>query len=150
MTTWAQFEAAAPELASAGRRLLRRDGIDQGLLATVRGDDPPRIHPVHVGFVDGRLLTFVPRSAKLADLEQDGRYALHAHQDPAAPSEFLLRGRAARVADDGLRAAAAATWSFEVDDSDGLFELSVDAALLGRRDDPDAWPPVYSTWTTAG
>ena len=35
---------------------------------------------------------------------------------PAAPSEFLLRGRAHAVTDAGSSAAAASSWSFEVDD----------------------------------
>jgi hypothetical protein len=150
MTSWAEFEADVPELAAAGRRLLRWNERDGGLLATVRGNEPPRIHPVTLGVVEGRLLVFVLKSAKRTDLERDGRYALHAHQDPAAPSEFLVRGRARRVTDDALRAAAASAWAFEVDDTYQLFELSLETAVLGRRDDADAWPPVYTTWRSPG
>jgi hypothetical protein len=54
MGTWADLEAAAPELAAIGRRLIEARGR-AALLSTVRGDDPPRIHPVTVGIVDGRL-----------------------------------------------------------------------------------------------
>ena len=147
MTTWTTFAAAAPQLASDGRRLLERSGIGQGLLATVRGDAPPRIHPVHVGIVDGRLLTFViVGSAKAADLATDGRYALHAHQDPAVPHEFLVRGRAHEVPAGALREAAAGNWSFEIDDGYVLHELSVDHAVFGARASADAWPPVYTSW----
>ena len=90
--------ASAPELAAAARRLLRRGEIDEGLLATVRGDALPRVNPVYVGFVEGHLLTVaLAGSAKLRDLREDGRFALHSHQDPAAPSELLLRGRAVEV-----------------------------------------------------
>ena len=93
--TWSDYAASAPEQAAAGRALLERSGIGEGLLATVRADGPPRIHPVHVRIVGGRLLTFViAGSAKAGDLGADGRYALHAHQDPAVPHEFLARGRA--------------------------------------------------------
>jgi hypothetical protein len=147
MTTWADFAAAAPDLAARGRALLERSGIGEGLLATVRRDAPPRIHPVHIRIVDGRLLTFViVGSAKAGDLAGDGRYALHAHQDPAVPHEFLLRGQAMELTDPALRAAAAAEWSFEVDDGYTLHELSIDHAVFGERATADDWPPVYASW----
>lgn len=147
MTTWSEFAAAAPGQASAGHALLERSGIGEGLLATVRDDAPPRIHPVHVRVVDGRLLTFViVGSAKAGDLAADGRYALHAHQDPAAPHEFLVRGQAALVADEERRAAAAAEWSFEIDDGYQLYELSIEHAVVGHRPTADDWPPVYTSW----
>jgi hypothetical protein len=144
--TWAELEAAAPALAADGRALLRRDDREAGLLATVRGDGLPRINAVSLAIVEGRLLVFVLRSAKRTDLDLDGRYALHAHQDPAAPSEFSVRGRAGRVEDPAIRAAAAAVWPFEVDDSYWLFELRIEAAVIGRRPTADDWPPVYETW----
>ena len=91
MATWAEFDAANPSLAAVGRRLLYREATGEALLATVRGDDPPRIHPIWVGIVAGRLYAFILGSAKRTDLERDGRYALHTHIDPAAPSEFSIR-----------------------------------------------------------
>ena len=147
MTTWKEFAAVAPELAAAGLELLERTGPAEGLLATVRDDLPPRIHPVKVAVVDGRLLTFaIVGSAKTRDLDEDGRYALHAHLDPDVPSEFLARGRATAVTDPALRAAAISAWPFEVDDGYALYDLSIDHALLGRRARADAWPPVYTSW----
>ena len=50
------------------------------------------------------------------------------------------------VTDPAIRAAAAAAWSFEVDDGYRLWEFSVDHAVFGERGDPDAWPPVYTSW----
>jgi Pyridoxamine 5'-phosphate oxidase len=147
MATWAQLEAAAPELAAEGRRLIYRGDAGEMLLATVRDDEPPRIHPINVAIVEGRLYAFILRSAKRTDLERDGRYALHTHQDPAAPSEFAVRGRAKLVASDDVRSAAAAAWSFDVDETYTLFEFAIEAALLGTRATADDWPPVYSTWT---
>lgn len=148
MASWDEFAAVAPELAAAGWRLLAAKAAGEsdgdGLLATVRADLAPRIHPVSVGLVGGRLYTFVLQSAKLRDLEQDGRYALHSHQDPKAPDEFMLRGRARRV-DGPTREAAAAGWSFGVDDTYVLFELQIESAVLGRRA-ADDWPPRYTTW----
>jgi pyridoxamine 5'-phosphate oxidase-like protein len=145
MATWAEFESATPELAAAGRSLIEKGGRGSALLATVRGDLAPRIHPVTVGFVDGHLYTFVLASAKRRDLEQDGRYALHSHHDPKAPDEFMVRGRGRAVAGPE-RAKAAEGWAFEVDDGYVLFELLVDSAVLGRRATADDWPPRYTTW----
>jgi hypothetical protein len=144
--SWSDFEAAAPDLAAAGRRLFMRSDGGDGLLATVRANEPPRIHPISFEIVDGRLYAFILRSAKRTDLEQDGRYALHAHQDPAAPSEFLVRGRATLVTDPVVRARVGAVWPFEVEASYGLFEFSVESALLGSRASADDWPPVYTSW----
>jgi hypothetical protein len=148
MTNWNDLAAGAPPIATAGRRLIERSGTGEGLLATVRGDGPPpRIHPVAVGIVDGRLLTFViVGSAKAGDLAADGRYALHAHQDPNVPHEFLVRGQATEVTDATLRASAASEWSFQVDDGYILYELSIDHAVLGERASADDWPPVYTSW----
>src|SRR5258707_6422586 len=147
MATWAEFETAAPELAAAGWKLLAAqatgDTDGDGLLATGLADLAPRIHPLSVGVAGGHLYTFVLQSAKLRDLEQDGRYALHSHQDPKAPDEFMLRGRASRV-DGPARDAAAAGWSFEVDNTYVLFELLIESAVLGQRA-ADEWPPRYTT-----
>ena len=150
MPTWSDFVSVAPSLAARGRTLLERSGIGEGLLATVRGDAPPRIHPVHVGIVDGHLLTFaIAGSAKARDLAGDGRYALHAHQDPAVPHEFLVRGHAAAVTDAALLATAASSWSFEIDDGYVLYDLSIDHAVFGERASADEWPPRYTSWRPA-
>ena len=144
--SWAGLEAAAPALAADGGVLLDRARGGAALLATVRGDGLPRLNPVSVAIVDGRLLVFVLASDKRGDLELDGRFALHAYQDPAAPSEFAVRGRARRIVDGAIREAAAAVWPFEVDDSYWLFELRIEAATIGRRPTADDWPPVYESW----
>src|SRR3954447_15689485 len=73
MASWDDLATAAPELAENGRRLLKRTGIGEALLATVRGDATPRLHPVYAEIVAGRLLTFVAStSAKAADLRPTG------------------------------------------------------------------------------
>ena len=146
MVRWVEFEAEAPELADEGRRLLYARGDGEALLVTVRGDGLPRVHPVNVGVVDGGLYVFLLPSAKRTDLEQDGRYALHTHQDPAAPNEFSVRGRATAVADRDTRARVADAWPFEVDDTYLLVELSVEQAILGLRG-ADEWPPRYRRWS---
>lgn len=145
MVTWAEFSAAAPDMADEGRRLLYSRGDGEAMLATVRDDEPPRIHPINVGIVGERLYAFLLRSAKRIALERDGRFALHTHQDPSAPDEFLLRGRAQRVDDAPTLAAVAAEWYFTVDESYHLYEFLVETALLGLRG-ANEWPPRYTTW----
>lgn len=145
--TWADFEAAAADMAADGRRLIYARGDGEALLATVRDGDAPRIHPINVGIVESRLYAFIiGRSPKRADLESDGRYALHTHVDPAAPSEFSVRGRAHLVEAGAVRSAVASGWFFTVDETYRLFELSVETALLGRRA-ADEWPPRYRSWS---
>jgi len=145
VAAWSEFEADAPALAAEGRRLVYARGNGEALLVTVRGDDLPRVHPVNVGVVDGGLYVFLLPSAKRTDLERDGRYALHTHQDPAAPDEFSLRGRAAVVDEADIRARVADAWPFEVDDTYLLVELAVEQAILGLRG-ADEWPPHYTRW----
>ncbi len=149
MASWAEFETLNPTLADAGRRLLYRAETGEALLATVRGDDPPRIHPIWVGIVGGRLYAFILKSAKRTDLERDGRYALHAHIDPAAPSEFSVRGRARLVDAPAARSEIGGSWYFEFDDIYQLLESDIEAAILGVRDDADEWPPRYQSWAAA-
>ena len=147
MVAWSEFATAAPDLAARGRELFERTGSGEALLASVREDLPPRIHPINVGFVEGKLLAFViVGSGKAADLAADGRYALHAHQDPAVPHEFQVRGHAHEVHDRALRTAATAAWPFEADDGYRLFEFGVEHAVFGERGSADDWPPVYTSW----
>lgn len=146
MTTWAEFAAAAPAIAADGHRLLYRTQTGEALLATVRGNGLPRIHPIYVAVHDGRLVAFILHSPKANDLAEDGRFALHAHQDPDAPHEFLVRGRARPIDDEATRATFAAAWYFEVDDEYRLFEFLVEHAVFGERASPDDWPPRYRSW----
>jgi Pyridoxamine 5'-phosphate oxidase len=147
MGNWATFATAEPEMAERGRALLYRRGDGEGFFATVGANGVPRIHPLNVGVVDGRLLVFVQdRSAKARDLKADPRYALHAHQDPDEPHEFLVRGTARLVTDPAVRSAAAADWFFTVSDDYPLYEMLIEQALLGERDSADDWPPRYRSW----
>jgi hypothetical protein len=145
MVTWTEFEEAAPELAAQGRRLLHQRGDGEALLATVRGDAAPRIHSINVDVIGPGLYAFLLPSAKRSDLEQDGRYALHTHQDPAAPDEFSVRGHARIVDDLEMRARVADMWPFVPDDSYLLVEFDIDHAILGLRG-AEEWPPRYRRW----
>lgn len=151
MPTWAEFAVAEPAAAALASQLIYRTETGEAFLATVRGDGLPQIHPIYVGVVDGRLLGFIGRSSKALDLAEDGRYALHAHQDPAVPHEFVVRGRARPIDDPAARSTIAGAWYFEPGDDYRLFEFLIDEAVLGERDSPDDWPPRYTKWSgTAG
>ena len=150
MVSWDEFAHSAPRLEATGLRLISRSAGGTAFLATVRGSGPPRINPVTVEIVEGRLVSFViVDSAKFGDLTADGRYALHAYQDPEMPTEFQVRGRAHLVTDPAIQAAAVPSWRFEADDSYRLFEFSIDQAVLGERSSPDEWPPRYVSWRAA-
>jgi hypothetical protein len=148
LASWDEFAVASPRVAGAGAAHLdRAEGA--ALLATVHGDAPPRIHPVTVAIRNGGLYVFLLDSAKRRDLVDDGRYALHAHQDMAAPDEFSVRGRARLVEPGPERERVAAGWFFEVDDTYWLFELQLQSAILGERA-ADEWPPRYTRWSLSG
>jgi hypothetical protein len=134
-------------MAEKGKALLYQRGDGEGLIATIAGNGTPRIHVLNVGVQNGRLLVFVQgHSAKARDLEFNPRYALHAHQDPAAPHEFMVRGEARLLTDAVVRQAAASKWFFTVSDSYPLYELLIEHALLGERDSANDWPPRYRSW----
>jgi dipeptidyl aminopeptidase/acylaminoacyl peptidase len=147
MASWRDLKSSAPELAEWGEKRLSWTGEGAGMLTTVRGDQPPRTHPVNVGFVDDRLLVFVQAgSVKARDLEVDGRYSLAAYYDPDTPHEFLVRGHARLVDDPVIREQAVENWAFSPDREYPLYELDVAQAVFGERESADAWPPRYTTW----
>lgn len=151
MQTWADLETAAPAIAAAARRLFWIPGMGLGYLATVGRDGAPRIHPVNIAIVDGRLVTFVVPSPKREDLRRDGRYALHAPGSETENDEAAITGRAVARDDDAeLRAAAAAAMPFEVPADHALFELGIGTVLWAEYADPPAFPPTYHRWPPRG
>jgi hypothetical protein len=147
--SWGDFATVEPDLAAEGDRQLDRSR-GAALLATVRGDAAaPRLHPVTVGIVGDGLFVFLLDSAKRRDLAEDGRFALHAYLDPAAPDELSIRGRARLVAPGELRDSVAKGWFFGVDDTYWLFELRVQSVIVGERR-PNEWPPRYRRWSATG
>lgn len=94
MTTWADVERAAPELASRVRELF--DAHRHKTIATLRADGSPRISGIEAVFEDGQL-TFgsMPGARKGADLRRDPRFALHsATVDPVDGAEAEWPGEA--------------------------------------------------------
>jgi hypothetical protein len=144
MATWAEFAEQAPNLAEKGRTLLYGTGDGEALLASVRGAEPPRIHPIVAEVRDGALYAFILGSEKLTDLQADGRYALHVYPDAETPHEFMVRGRV-RPVEATRRTELAADWPWSVGDAPA-FEFLIQEAVLGERESRDDWPPRYSRW----
>ena len=93
--SWSDFAAAAPELAAAVRA--RLDGHPYKLIATLRKDGSPRVSGIEVDFDGGELRAgSMPGSLKVADLERDGRFALHGA--PAPPDEWTGDAKLAGIA----------------------------------------------------
>lgn len=144
---WAEFEAQAPEIGAAGRRLLFHLGFGLGYLATIRRDGSPRLHPINVCITGGRLLAFLVPSPKLADLRRDPRYALHTTGSESVDDELEIGGRAMFPDDADLRSEAAEAVGFTVPEDHVLVELELDRVLWGHYERPGAFPPTYRRWS---
>jgi hypothetical protein len=149
--TWNALAAEAPELAAAGRRLLRADGTGVAYLATVRKDGGPRVHPVMPVLGARALYVFVVSFGwKYRDLLRDGRYALHAAPSPEDGEEFYITGPATPVESGAVRAGVreASGGRLGGHDFEALFELGVERALHTRWKNwgtAETWPE-YVKW----
>ena len=77
MSTWAEFAAAAPRIASIFERRHRAAG-NLCMLATLRADGFPRISPMEPRLFEGELwLVGMPDTTKFNDLARDPRFGLH-------------------------------------------------------------------------
>ena len=151
MATWAEFENAAPELASKGRALLYQYGPPLGYIATVRSDGGPRVHPFCPIVADGSLWAYILRdSPKGADLRRDPRFALHALSPTDVDDEFFVRGRAepTEPSKDLMAAVIAAAVPATVGgDDEQLFHLHIDRVLVATYTHRGQWPPTYERWS---
>lgn len=129
MSTWGEFEAAAPELAEFGRSRLAEE--DVAYLATVDADGAPRVHPVTPIIGGGKLFVFMePTSPKGKDLQRGSRYAMHCSVGgpDGGSGEFIIRGSAKLVTDPETRTVAVEASSYGPKDRYILFELDIDEA----------------------
>ncbi len=143
MATWAQFEAAALDIAAEGRRLVYQFGIGLGFLATIRPDGGPRLHPICPIIAEGGLYAFIVPSPKCGDLRRDGRYALHSFPPADVDDEFYVTGRVSEVEDRNIRESMAAAYHAPVHEPDTLFALDLQRCLLATYKHRGAWPPTY-------
>ena len=100
---WRDFVAEAPDLSAAVRSQLYYVGIGLGLLATVRPDGGPRLHPFCPIFSgDGFYGLILEASPKCADLLRNPSVAIHGCQFPESPRAVLVRGVAVHQTEPAL------------------------------------------------
>ncbi len=154
MLTWAEFRRARPDLADAGRALLYQFGVGLAVLATVRRDGGPRVHPMCPVITNGGLFAFIIRSPKFGDLVRDGRYAMHAFPPAQNEDAFYLTGRAEPRRDPAIRDSIAKIFFDErgLDspppdfEEQRLFEFLIDACLLTRTTGHGDYNPQHTVW----
>jgi len=152
---WGELEEKAPALAERGRALLYGFGpAVPGLafLATTRADRGPRLHPVCPGLHDGGLYVFVvAHSPKRADLDRDGRYALHPFPGRDDDESFYCTGPARAVLDPARRRPIEASFLSQVRPDEVLYELWIERVLHTRWENPRTpqLRPVYTRWTSS-
>ena len=150
MVTWAEFAAADPKLAEAGRSLLFQFDVGLAFLATVRKDGAPRLHPVCPVLSNDRLYVLItPDSPKKRDLVRDGRYALQTFPQPKPGSdEFCVTGRAHLVEDSATRTSIFRDAKHMAHGLEVLFELKIERVLHTRWENvlaPDM-RPIQHKW----
>lgn len=154
MVRWADFAAAAPDLAEVGAALLQQFGVGLAFLATVRRDGAPRLHPVCPVLSGGGLFALItPASPKRGDLDRDGRYALQSFPQPKPGSdEFSLAGRAVRLDDTAGREAVFRDARHHWDPTEIVFELWIDRVLHTRWENvlTPSMRPVRRQWRASG
>ena len=104
MASWADFAAAAPAIAEAGRGRIK--ATELVLVGTIKADGSPRISPVEPDFVDGELMFgMMWQSHKARDLLRDPRCVLHSavSNRHGTEGELKIIGAAVEVADPQQR-----------------------------------------------
>jgi hypothetical protein len=148
MASWAEFEAAAPELAARVRA--RLDAHVHKTLATLRRDGSPRISGTETQFVDGELwIGSMWQARKALDLQRDPRFALHSGSEdpPGWSGDAKLAGVVEEITDpervreiNGEAAASGQSHLFRLD----LLEVST----VGLNEERTAL--LIEVWTPDG
>jgi hypothetical protein len=146
VTTWADFEREAPELAGAVHR--RLTATLHSILGTLRADGAPRLTGLEVHFGEGDLwLAMMPDSRKADDLRRDPRFALHSAPDvELVDGDAKVSGRAVLVTDEDSVARFVARLPQALPESGmALFRAELTDGSLARVDDGfmviDIWHP---------
>jgi hypothetical protein len=145
MTSWADFQTAEPELATAVEE--RFGKFKHHVLATLRADGSPRVTGIEAEFRSGELwLGMMPHSRKALDLRRDPRFALHANPGPdtsMAGGDVRISGRAVEVTDP--RVIARFVEDVKPPEPFHLFRVDVGEVVRVYVEDPDivmrSWRP---------
>ena len=146
---------ARPDLASAGRELFYQVGVGLAFLSTVRRDGGPRLNPMCPIVADDRIFALIVPGPKCADLQRDGRYAMHSFPCDTNEDAFMMSGHAEAVTDAGVRTRVVAQFlaersgltMTEADMFDSvLFEFAVDRVLLTRTSGHGDPTPTHTIW----
>jgi hypothetical protein len=155
MTTWSDFAAAAPRLAGRAHELLYQFGVGLGFLATVDASGGPRVHPLCPIICDGELYLLVVPGPKRADLERDGRFALHSFPCPDNEDAAYLTGRAVAIDEPARRAIVEQQFLDERTATpippeslaeQGLFRLDVERCLITTTTGHGDPAPQHELW----
>jgi hypothetical protein len=146
---WGELPA---DLQEAGRGLLYQFGVGLGMLATVRPDGGPRVHPMCPIIHDGDLYALIEHGPKQRDLIRDGRYALHCFPPATNEDAFYCTGTATEV--DDPASVEAAFWAErqvdgpppDVERRSKTFVLDVETVLLTRTTGHGDWHPQHTVW----
>jgi hypothetical protein len=146
MASWAEFEAAAPELAERVRVCL--DAHTHKTLATLRRDGSPRISGSETNLADGELwIGSMWQAFKARDLQRDPRFALHSGSEdpPEWSGDAKLAGIAEEITDPDLVRAI----NGEAVGPSHLFRLDLhEVSTVGLDDERKAL--VIEVWTPDG
>ena len=155
MATWSEMSIVRPDLASVGRELLYQVGVGLAFLSTVRSDGGPRLNPMCPVLTDDRIFALIVSGPKCADLQRDGRYAMHSFPCDTNEDAFMITGRAEIVTDGKVRALVVAQFlaersgltMTEADMIDStLFEFAIDRVLLTRTTGHGDPKPMHTVW----
>jgi len=144
---WGQFAERAPELAAAGRRLLRLDHHPLAFLATVTGEGRPRVAPVCPILAGVELYISVgAQTPKLRDLREGAAFVLHALLG-VNDEEFQVAGHVVEVRDAMERATVHRAIRFPVyNPADPVFTLRIDRCHWAVWDKPAERPTRRASW----
>jgi len=149
MAMWAEFEAAAPEMAAAGRAQLEKYQL--AYIATVRSDGGPRLHPVSPFIIDGHLLVSTPPSSpKGGDQLRDPRVVIHMLPGDR-DDECMIRARA-RLVPPGPLKTKACEYAHYVRQEDYLFDYDIESVMTAYWESvgqPGTYP-VRRAWSAGG
>jgi hypothetical protein len=137
MPSWAEFQAAAPELAARVRE--RLDAHRHKTIATIRADGSPRISGIEAQVEDGELWIGTDRDAlKARDLLRDPRFALHSGSEdpPSEPGQASSWGGDAKLAGIAVEEADPGHLRFRLDIREAsTVRVEGDALVI------DVWTP---------